>query len=153
MKCISSTTSPSSGAVEETAIAYAQWRLPLPLWEKVRAEHGGGIQVEVTREMKAEFEKEYAESCTPEGEPRGMRVEVVEACSPAMGAANRRCFPVKGKEYISASDPLRFSKTLFARLLTADKSRSARPSENSPSPPTPGRGHAAHALGHPACRS
>lgn len=54
-----------------TTIAYAQWRLPMRLRERLRGENGGGIQAEVSDEMTAVFEREDAASCTPEGEPRG----------------------------------------------------------------------------------
>lgn len=77
-------------------VAYAQWTLPKTLWERL----GGPAKfADVDESMKAEFEKEAEESCTSDGEPKGMRVEVVEACSPAMRAAGREVFPRDG-EYI-----------------------------------------------------
>lgn len=105
-KCIDSSTS--------TTIAYAQWSLPLALWERVRAANGGGIQADVTDEMRATFEQERAESCTPDGESKGMRMDVVEFCGPAMSAANRRCFP-QDEEYISVFQP----STVFVAMLTS----------------------------------
>lgn len=94
MKCVDPTT--------DTIIAYAQWTLPLALWERLRAEHDGGAQAGVTDEMRAVFEREHAESCTSEGEPKGLRMEVVEFCTPAQSKANARCFPFEGG-YISMS--------------------------------------------------
>ena len=97
MKCVSS----GPGLTDEV-IAYAQWTLPITLWERVRDENGGGIQAEVTEAMREGFERDHAESCTPDGEPRGMRMEVVEFCAPAMREAGKRCFP-QNEDYISTS--------------------------------------------------
>lgn len=94
MKCVDSGTN--------ITIAYAEWSLPLALWDRVQAENGGGIQAEVSEAMRAAFEQEYEESCTSDGEPRGMRLEVVNACGPANRAACERVWP-KGEEYISRS--------------------------------------------------
>jgi len=95
MKCIDT----ESG---ET-IAYAQWTLPLPLWEKVRAEHGGGMQAEVDEMMREQFQREHAASCTEDGEPKGMRMEVVQHCTPDMEEARKVAFPGEGEDFISES--------------------------------------------------
>lgn len=158
MKCVLSCSpaSPSAGLEERKTVAYAQYRLPLPLWENVRAENGGGIQAEVTEEMKEEFAREYAESCTAGGEPRGMRLEVVGSCGPAMREANRRCFPGDRESYISTSAPSffrPFPRCEPRRCADTVRSSSARPSQNPASLSAAGRGHAAHALGKRARRS
>lgn len=94
MKCVDT----SNGQI----VAYAQWTLPIQLWEKFRLQHGGGVQAQVTDDMRKRFELESIESCTSEGEPRGMRIEVVEHCSPAMVPARNVAFP-EDEEYISKS--------------------------------------------------
>lgn len=99
VKCVDASTAPP------TVISYAQWRLPVPLWEKLCAENGGGVPAQVTDEMRKTFAREHAESCTPDGEPKGLRVEVTEWLEGEMAAANRRCFPADRESYISASGP------------------------------------------------
>lgn len=72
-----------------TAVAYAQWTMPKALWDRL----GGPAHFVVDEAMRAQFERESDESCLPDGNPKGMQVEVVRACSPAMSAANREFFP------------------------------------------------------------
>lgn len=78
-----------------TTVAYAQWTLPKVLWERL----GGLSKYAVDETLKAQFERESEESCMPDGVPKGMRMEVVQACSPAMATANREFFP-QDEEYI-----------------------------------------------------
>ena len=84
---------------DEQAIAYAQWTLPLPVWRRLREEW----PVEVSDEQRWEFEREHQASLDPStGEPKGMRMEVVEACTPAMEEAGLRAFP-RDEEHIGQS--------------------------------------------------
>lgn len=78
-----------------TVVAYTQWTLPVALWEKL----GGREKFILDESMTAQFEKESTESCMPDGNPKGMHVEVVDACSPAMAAA-RNDFVPKDEEHI-----------------------------------------------------
>lgn len=77
-------------------VAYAQWTLPIPLWERLNRENGGGIDAEADTQMRDQFNREYNGSCVSPGWPKGMRREVVEACSPAMEEANERVFSGDG---------------------------------------------------------
>ena len=62
------------------------------------------MQAEVSEAMRERLREEYEASLDGgTGEPRGMRVEVVEACALGMEAAGARCFPRGGEEYISTS--------------------------------------------------
>ncbi|KAF2218829.1 hypothetical protein BDZ85DRAFT_64676 [Elsinoe ampelina] len=75
-------------------IAYAQWTFPIALWQRLNAESGGGMDGEADADMKKQFKQEANESCVSPGWPKGLRREVVEACSPAMEEAHARVFAV-----------------------------------------------------------
>jgi hypothetical protein len=83
---------------EEEIVAYAQWTFPASLWAKM----GGRERFsEINEETREQFRREKADSCGADGNPLGMRVEVVEACSPAMEVAGRECFPQE-EEFIGS---------------------------------------------------
>lgn len=75
--------------MDGVVMAYAQWTLPKALWERL----GGKEKSDVDEDMRAHFERESEESCTPDGNLKGIHVQVVEACSPAMATAGREFFP------------------------------------------------------------
>lgn len=84
-------------------VAYTQWTLAVPLWERLRSEHSGGMQAQTEDAMRAKSKAEHAASCEAQGELLGMRLEVVEACTPAMEEAGERVFPPLGSEKVGAS--------------------------------------------------
>ena len=79
----------------ERTIAYAQWTLPHHVYQKLRREQPSEP---VSDEMRKHFERDYEEA-TEGGWPKGIRVDFVEHCSPAMEKANEM-FP-QDDEYIS----------------------------------------------------
>ena len=83
----------------EQTIAYAQWTLPHSVWQRLREQH----PLEVTKEQRRVYGSEHEASLdAATGEPRGIKIEVVEACTPAMEEARGRAFP-QNEEYISQS--------------------------------------------------
>ncbi|KAF4548975.1 Hypothetical protein D9617_24g016890 [Elsinoe fawcettii] len=78
--------------VDGKPIAYAQWTLPIALWQRMNAENNGGMDGESGEEAKKRFKKEAEDSCDSPGWPTGLRRDVVEACSPAMERAHEKVF-------------------------------------------------------------
>lgn len=71
---------------EGFAVAYAQWTLPKPIWEKLREKH----RLEISEGERKHLMQQYESSLDKNGRPRGIRPEVR---LDAMAEVRARVFP------------------------------------------------------------
>lgn len=81
-------------------LSYAQWKMPDKVWEQLKRDSGGSLDLNVTDEMRRRFQEEADVTCDVDGEPKGLRLDIVEWCTPRSEAAKAQAFP-KDEEYIS----------------------------------------------------
>jgi len=81
-------------------ISYSQWKIPGKALTELKHEGGEGIGDAVEEDTRRRLQEECDAECTADGEPKGLRLDVIEACTPASEAAQSKAFP-QDEEYIS----------------------------------------------------